>query len=102
MLRALGKGFAVAAVAFAAWLLFSIEGFAFSLWAFDGSPSCDNAACEVNVFAAFVVSGLIGLEALLGTAIAGVLFTVRKLHAARITVYLLIAVLALQHIWLLV
>jgi hypothetical protein len=102
MLRALGKGFAVAGVAVAAWLLFSIEGFVFSLWAFDGSSSCDNAACEVNVFAAFLVSGLIGLEALVGTGVAGILLAVRKLRAARITVYLLIAALALQHIWLLV
>src|SRR5215207_9506630 len=102
MLRALGKGFGVAGVATAAWLLFSIEGFAFSLWAFDRDPACDNAACEANLFAAFLVSGLIGLEALVGTATAGVLFAVRKLRAARITVYLLIAVLALQHVWLLV
>ena len=102
MLRALGKGFAVAGVATAAWLLFSIEGFAFSLWAFDRDPVCEEGVCDTNLFAAFLVSGLIGLEALVGTAIAGVLLAVRKLRAARITVCLLIAALALQHVWLLV
>jgi hypothetical protein len=101
MLHALGKGFAVAAVAVAAWLLFSIEGFVFSLWAIDRKP-CNNAACEFDVFAAFLVSGLIGLEALVGTAVAGILLAIRKLRAAKITLYLLIAVLALQHVWLLV
>lgn len=100
MLRALGKGFAVAGVATAAWLLFSIEGFVYSMWAFD--TTCGTVACETNVFAALLVSGLIGLEALVGTAVAGVLLAIRRLRAARITVYLLIAVLALQHVWLLV
>jgi uncharacterized membrane protein len=99
MLRALGKGFAVAGVATVAWLLFSVEGFVFSLWALDST--CETA-CETNLFAAFLISGLIGLEALVGTAVAGVLLAVRKLRAARITVYLLIAALALQHVWLLV
>jgi hypothetical protein len=105
MVRALGKGFAVAAVAGVAWLLFSVEGFMYSLWALDRDPACQGATsevCEFNLFAAFLVSGLIGLEALVGTAIAGVLLAVGRLDGAKIVACSLVALLALEHIWLLV
>jgi hypothetical protein len=103
MVRALGKGLAVAAVAAVAWLLFSFEGFAYSLWAFDRDPTCEaREACGFNVVAAFLVSAIIGLEALVGTAIAGVLFALGKLNGARIAASSLIALLALEHVWLLV
>jgi hypothetical protein len=105
MVRALGKGFAVAAVAGAAWLLFSLEGFVFSQWAFDRRPVCHGSTSEVcafNVVAASLASAIIGLEALVGTAIAGVLLAVGRLNGARIAACSLVALLALEHIWLLV
>ena len=105
MARALGKGFAVVAVAAAAWVLFSIEGFAFSLWALDRDPACDGAGserCAFNLLTAFLVSALVGLEALVGTAIAGVLLVLGRLNGARIAASLLVALLALEHVWLLV
>ena len=101
--RALGKGFAIVAVAAAAWVLFSIEGFAFSLWALDRDPACDaREACGFNVVTAFLVSALVGLEALVGTAIAGVLVVLGRLNGARIAASLLVALVALEHVWLLV
>jgi hypothetical protein len=105
MLRALGKGFAVAGVAAVAWLLFSVEGFAYSLWAFDRRPVCHGPTAEVcawNGVGAFLVSAIVGLEALVGTAIAGVLLAVGRLNGAKIAACSLVALLALEHIWLVV
>src|SRR5918996_3703463 len=101
MARALGKGFAVAAAAAVASVVFSLEGFAFSLWALDRDAGCrpETELCDLNAIGAALTGAIFGLEALAGTAIAGILLAIGKLNGAMIAVSLLVGLLALEHIW---
>jgi hypothetical protein len=103
MVRTLGKGLAIAAVAAAASVLVALETFAFSLVIFDRKAGCGGADdCELNAVAAFLTGAGFGLAAFVGTAIAGCLAAVGSLTGAKIAVGSTLALLFVGHVSLLI
>ena len=104
MQNAIGKGTFVLGVGLAAGLVVSVEMFAYALWLFDRTPSCQSntdETCAFNAIAALIVGGLGGLVALVG-ALAAAAFLVAGRRGDATTVLLgLGALLAIGHVWLL-
>lgn len=103
MAHALGKGFVVTAAAAVAALVFAFEGFAFALWALDNKTGCRAGdECDLNALGAALAGAVVGFEALVGTAIAGLLLAFGRVKGAKIAAGSLLGLLALEHVWLLV
>ena len=104
MVRTLGKGLMIAAVAAAASVLIALETFAFSLVIFNQKAACGAAdeLCELNAVAAVMTGAGFGLAAFVGVAIAGCLAAVGSVTGAKIAVGSTFALLFVGHVSLLV
>ena len=100
----IGKSMLVLGLALTAWLLVTIEGFLYVMWAVERDSACQleiNESCALAWLPALVAGGFFGIEALVGMLVAGALAATGSWIGTRIAAYSLVGVLVLEHVWLL-